>query len=346
MKLDRQEWWKLAKLHVFAGVCAGIICIIQCVLDVAGVGKEYTLLCAGCGFDVFGFPHPNGLAIEPQFMGNLLIAPAFLSLLFTYNAIKSKYRKGRVLCSTLLSFLIIMSLYICFSRGAIYAFILALIFFVFYQPVWKKPLFMRVMIFFGISGLAFVGAILFQGVMAEFSTTSEGFAQGIARSIHQISLGKIDLRQKDETEMPTEKTEEKEEAIFNGYIEESTDIRLNLNEMALETWKDAPVFGVGLGGAGVALNQKYNYYAKEIIQNQFLSILLETGVVGSICLLLTFTGVIMCARRLRAGIAFWTCAIAYIITINFFSGLPNALHIYLISPMLMRLGDKTKYDKL
>ena len=50
-------------------------CILQCVLDVVGVSREYTLMCVGCTYKMFGFPHPNGFAIEPQFMGNLLLAP-------------------------------------------------------------------------------------------------------------------------------------------------------------------------------------------------------------------------------------------------------------------------------
>ena len=57
-------------------------CFLQCILDLAGASRETSLMCAGCTYKMFGFPHPNGFAIEPQFMGNLLIAPAIVSAWF------------------------------------------------------------------------------------------------------------------------------------------------------------------------------------------------------------------------------------------------------------------------
>ena len=58
-------------------VCAW--CLVQCILDVCGVARDYSLMCLGCTSYSFGFPHPNGFAIEPQFMGNLLLATAIIS---------------------------------------------------------------------------------------------------------------------------------------------------------------------------------------------------------------------------------------------------------------------------
>ena len=341
MKLPRKTWHKLAKIHIIAGIFAALFCLLQCVLDLAGVGHNYTLLCEGCGFEVLGFPHPNGLAIEPQFMGNLLIAPALLSLYFAYNNIVLRNSKRICWHGAALSFLLIMSLYICFSRGAIYSFILGMIFLALCTGVWKKHLLMRFVVYFGISGLAFAGGLFLQGVMSEFSTTSEGFAQGAARAVHQLSLGKIDLREKENTE-PTD-------AKFDGYIEESTDIRIDFNELALDTWKrDAKTvfLGVGLGGAGKSISDNFSGYEKLIIQNQYLSLLLETGCVGLACLVISGGALLIEARLKRAAVVFRACILAYAISINFFSGLPNALHIYLVSPMLMRLGALAKYDKL
>ncbi len=121
-KIDKAYLKKLLKVYLIsAGAVAGF-CILQCFLDVWGVSRDYTLLCPGCVYSTLGFPHPNGLAIEPQFMGNLLIAPSLIALWLFYNAIKSKKDKRTMFGYGLLSFYLIMSLYICFSRGALYAF--------------------------------------------------------------------------------------------------------------------------------------------------------------------------------------------------------------------------------
>ena len=69
---------KLSAALLITSIGFSIFCWVQCFLDLAGVGREYTLLCPGCVSTKFGFPHPNGFAIEPQFMGNLLIAPVLL----------------------------------------------------------------------------------------------------------------------------------------------------------------------------------------------------------------------------------------------------------------------------
>jgi len=343
-----KEWRVFAKRHVIGGACISAFCILQCFLDVFGSDRSTTLLCQGCTYTTFGFPHPNGLAIEPQFMGNLLLAPAFLSLLFTYNTIKSRVGKGRYAAWVGLSFLIIMALYLCFSRGAIYAFILSLIYFMIRSAIRERRRFISFMIFGGISVAAFLGGLVLQGLLAEFSTTSEGFPQGVARAIHHLSLGKIDLREQAEEKSEVPKTQE--EAVFNGYIEESTTVRLGLNEVAIEAWKQNPgrvFFGVGLGGAGVAINrQDGSYSAKEIIQNQYLSILLELGCFGLAATVLTLGGAAIFAKQKKAGAVFWALFLAYLISLCFFSGLPNVLHIYLLMPAWVSLGGRDKYGKI
>ena len=64
----REKFWKC-----FFGAALLICfwCVLQCVLDLVGVSRDYSLMCAGCTYSMFGFPRPNGFAIEPQFMGNL-----------------------------------------------------------------------------------------------------------------------------------------------------------------------------------------------------------------------------------------------------------------------------------
>ena len=72
----RKKWTKVFLVGTLL-VCAW--CMLQCVMDLLNVPREQTLFCAGCTYRMFGFPHPNGFAIEPQFMGNLLLAPAIVT---------------------------------------------------------------------------------------------------------------------------------------------------------------------------------------------------------------------------------------------------------------------------
>lgn len=337
LKLRRDKVEKLLELHMYAGVGVGLFCLLQCFMDVIGVDRAATGLCAGCTYQTIGFPHPNGFAIEPQFMGNLLILPCTISLLFLYNDIKNRESKSRISLDLVLTIFLMMSLFITFSRGAIYAFMLAVICFLVYACVklhkfstlWVLPLI----------ALSFGCGLLVQGWLAALSPTNEGFTQGITRSIEQMSLGKINFNE-----------EIVAETNFDGYIEESTDIRLNMNEVAIKTWwnKNQTV-GVGLGGAGVAMHDiEPNLLSREIVQNEYLQVLLELGVIGVVIVLidavLVFLGLI---KRHLDGFAFFgALLIAYLATMGFFSGFPNVLHIYLMTPVLYLLFSKRPCVKI
>ena len=73
----RKKFWRA---FFGATILVCLWCVLQCILDLMGVSREGSLMCAGCVYQMFGFPHPNGFAIEPQFMGNLLLAPAIVAM--------------------------------------------------------------------------------------------------------------------------------------------------------------------------------------------------------------------------------------------------------------------------
>lgn len=522
-----------------------IFCFVQSILDLIGLSRENTLLCAGCTYRSFGFPHPSGFAIEPQFMGNLLLAPTLTTLYLlvirvnpvkhdncakkcngkttanqpslsalsreeqTATTEKGPHKDGRPngilrrmadwrlgLIATFFS----TTLFFTFSRGAIYAYAVALI--VMIIIFLKRRQFRWSLVTIPI--ISFLISLGLQGTFSALSPTPETFITGVTKSIHQLSLGAIDLRPQsfmENSNIPVEnipetveitpenvektesnsgkpadnslensgKTEQNnpepsgnpvenslnsvqnspatpqsdtavtpdtalipsgnEEVYFEGYVPESTIIRLNLNSVAIKTWLNAPyhhglnldfgcarwtnddsttclarteitptsiIFGVGLGGAGTAMHVAYPNEVtspKEIVQNEFFSLLLETGLLGIILLIFTllvaFFPQLFTAKFLDGRVAkisasattpknapealshsrpssyptftskalktpqnkplkantsyFWhhtalpllaPLIIAYLITLNFFSGLPNALQIYLIPPLL------------
>ena len=128
------------------------------------------------------------------------------------------------------------------------------------------------------------------------------------------------------------------ESVFDGYVAESTDTRLKLSGAAVKIWSQdfkTAVFGVGLGGAGQALyNNDLSPAPKEIVQNEYASLLLETGIIGVSLLILTLVLIIRVAIKSSASGLVLTILVAYGVTLCFFSGLPNALQIYLLPMMI------------
>lgn len=385
----RKRWWKW---FFGAGLFACGWCLLQCILDVFGVPREYTLLCEGCTYRMFGFPHPNGFAIEPQFMGNLLLAPAVVA---AWISIWKQNNIGLSSKFLLFCFFVVTAtLFLTFSRGAIYAFAVAMIFMSALLVV-KEGAKRRKVVLKKIGRMwliiigGFLVALMGQGVLSAVSPTNDTFGTGVAKVINQLSLGIIDVRggganlkegmtedlekegtieisseEKKSEVVPVEKSVDKpveksvenvgddskndsgdseKEAVFDGYVAESTDTRVKLSGAGLTVWRGdfrTALIGVGLGGAGQALYQNgLAAVPREIVQNEYVSLLLETGLVGII--LLAVTVVLMVRAVLRNGVGgasvVLTLTVAYGVTLLFFSGLPNALQVYLLPVAVMVL---------
>ena len=349
-------------------ICA--LCWIQSCLDLAGLSRDQTLLCLGCTYHSFGFPHPSGLAIEPQFMGNLLLAPTLTALyLLVFHhprrSLSARAQKNPSFTLSRRQFRLVLAaaclfsatLFLTFSRGAIYAYAVALValtIFALVRHAFRPSLLLiPIVTFFAILGV--------QGTFAALSPTSETFLTGVTKSIHHLSLGLIDLRPTasdfaetpetsktpaENSEAPATTPDSSTDAIFDGYVPESTNVRLSLSSTALRTWAHSPwtiLFGVGLGGAGTAMHSLYPDLVtspKEIVQNQFISLLLELGLIGILLLAFTFYLAFFSRYgrpRFRSHPALpllVALLLAYLVTLNFFAGLPNALHIYLLPPLL------------
>lgn len=343
---SKQAKIKLVKYYFIATALVCICCWLQCVLDLAGVNRAGSLMCAGCTYSSFGFPHPNGFAIEPQFMGNLLILPTILALYFLVVKYKKLSRKSLVWL-TIFACLFSATLFLTFSRGAIYAYGIALIILIIFAIMthhFKASLIL-------VPVITFLFVLTVQGVFAQVSATSDTFLTGVTKAVHQLSLGTIDLRSlafgpKNEEKITSVIIEEDEknnveESHFDGYAETSTDVRVGLTDAALKRWsKDLPtaIFGVGLGGAGTVIYENfpevYNS-SKEIVQNEYASILLELGVTGTIlaALLILVAASPLLKLEIFAKGLFLALILAYASTLFFFSGFPNALHIYLLLPL-------------
>ena len=369
---------------LIAGVFASAFCWLQSILDVAGVPREATFLCRGCTSIVFGFPHPNGFAIEPQFMANLLLAPIFLSLFYLFEGPKNQHDKlnsdpypvskfGNFLRLGLPLFLI-ATLYLTLSRGAIFSFWISVFVLFIYRIVKlikqkscrREILFRQPLIFSIVVFLPLFFTLLTQGLFTELGPTSHTFFDGVSTSVSQLSLGCIDLAKVFHKTKENNENHEAHESYkhlsdlktnattsvqkppqFTGYIEESTNIRLNLNRLALSSWRTSTrriLTGVGLGATGLTLYQEFPELGspKEIIQNEYLAILYEQGICGVIMIICTailfvLTYILHNKNHEKTSIYGRVLTLSFALTLCFFSGLPNALHIYLLTPLLFLL---------
>ena len=317
----KDTWGLLKKVIYGSGIVAIIWCIVQCILDTVGVPREASLLCAGCTKEMFGFSHPSGFAIEPQFMGNLLLVPAIISL---YDFLKNR--------KNLLVVVFSFGIFLTFSRGAIYAFCLALVITMIIRIIKDKNA--KSLVLVPVVLFSFLLSLNAQGLMSSFSGMGETYNSGVAKVINHLSLGVIDIRTKtEEKEEPKENT-----PAFDGYVEESTETRLRLTSSAINVWKKDfknIAVGVGVGGAGQALyNDNLSPAPKEIVQNEYASVLLETGIIGMILFVFVIVLAVMAVLKTAGAEVTLTLMAAFAVTLFFFSGFPNALHIYLLPVMI------------
>ena len=328
---ERGSRYTFLKVFFGSSLLICLWCLIQCILDTAGVTRDYSLMCRGCVSQMFGFPHPNGFAIEPQFMGNLLLAPTLVAIWLYIKKQDKKY--------LLYFFVFAATLFLTFSRGAIYAFVVGMMFMSGFLLVREKgKALKRLGIMWGLIVISFLFTLNLQGIFAQVGPTNDTYGTGVAKALNQLSLGIIDFRSEPPVSDETSEVVDDNDSTFDGYVEESTSIRMELTKNAVEVWsKDFKtiMFGVGIGGAGQAM---YDYgliwSPKEIVQNEYASLLLEVGLFGIVLIIISLVIVIRILVKSPSSGMILTLMVAYLVTLLFFSGLPNALQIYLLPPVL------------
>lgn len=322
---------KLVRVAIWATISACLLAITQMVLGTFVITNRHSLgLCAGCVAGQFGFIRPNLLAIEPQFLGSLLLAPL---LYITYLTLQGKHSYVK---QPLLLVLMLTTLWLTLSRGAIYAYLASLVVMILLVRKWRRQL-----VVVGLIALSLVVCLVCQGTLASANPRIDSsFTQAVSTSLNHLSMGIIRLpyQRKSPTSPPLISQEHDKQPAYRGYVAESTNVRISLTKTALAAWRSnrlgQQLFGTGLGSAGIVLaRQTGSRYQKEIVQNEFVEVLLERGLIGLVLLggLVALYGRLCSQRRDYLALAI---LVAYLTQWCFFSGLPNALHIYLVLALL------------
>lgn len=369
---DKKFTSKFIKIFFGVSVAVCVFCWLQCILDLMGVGRDATLMCEGCVYRTFGFPHPNGFMAEPQYLGGILLAPALLSLYLISQGFTKK--RLALVC------IFVVTLFLSFSRGAIYAFAVAAAVFVIANIIKQKTA--RALLFIPVLAVLFLVALTTQGLFAQFSKTDDTFCSGITKSLNHLSLGVIDISKPTaeptpEPEKPEEKTpsdapelepvnaietaaeDETETAYQDGYIEASTNVRTSLAKASFALVLARPdylIFGSGIGSGGNAVYQNYvdpgyvkNDEIKNAIvaadadipslnvQNEYAELALEFGLIGIVLIAIV---AFIFAKEIwqhKDRIFFIVLAAAYLVAFLFCSGLTNSLYLYLFIPIFLNV---------
>ena len=334
----------LMRVTITTAVVMSLLAIIQVAY---GAWFDWGL-CGGCVARGFGFVRPSGFAIEPQFFGSLLIAPI---LLLSYRLLRDKATKYDItsLC------LMFVALYLTLSRGAMYAVaaaVLAQVVLVNWRTSanWLRSSAVVVAVLVG----SFAFGMMWHGFFTQLNPrVADGFYQSITKSINHLSLGKINLPNPTPQQSPQESdsaTSSQEvtpdsppKAVFDGYVAKSTEERPVMSPLGWDVWSQDPVrflVGVGVGGSGRSIFQQSGKTSGEfeIVQNEFLSIGVELGIVGVVLLLALLLA--LCRKTYAKKALAWPIILGFVLQWMFFSGLPNALHIYFVAMLMFAIIDR------
>lgn len=308
--IDDKE--KLISLIKTLFISAALVCLFafyQFLADLAGFPLILTGLKDIYSKAVMGFPRIQAFSMEPLYLANYLFIPLGLAAAFYFFRQREVGAKNRLLVLILAIILIIV---LGISRGAYLALFFMGLFFALF--LLKKVLTIKNLII-SLFSLLIIG------------TAAYGF---------------LTIAQPKAIEQFTQHA-----TLERYYEEESVQKRLRDYQKALGFFATSPVIGIGLGNYGPAY-ENYPNQPKgdnwEIVNNQYIETLTETGVLGLSSLLLVFLVIIWRSivayfktqdQLLRASLFGLLAAfLAILVQYNFFSTL-YIMHIWVLIGLII-----------
>jgi O-antigen ligase len=261
----------VSAIFLSAGLMA-VIGIYQFFADLAGLPVELTGLDPGYTKVVFGFPRVHAFSKEPLYFANYLFIPLGLSLALFLAKGKTaattakqtsqhwiERTADRLTGPWLLPFLVLLLIvfFLTLSRGAFISAVPFAVIFIFLYA--RNILTVRNVVLGGLVLLISVSTVV-------------GILNSVSPDALERFLGHAQLQ-----DVLVQKTGE------SGFG------RLNAFGQAIEAWQSKPIFGVGLGNFGPYIKgYPVNTPATgwDIVNNEYLEILAETGIAGLLTTLL------------------------------------------------------------
>jgi hypothetical protein len=318
------------QMLMIAAIGASIFAWYQVVGEAVGLPAWATLLPDVYQSQVFGFARPTAFAAEPQFLASLLLAPV---LLLAHSFIN---KEGDTRKTGLWLLFLAVTLVVTISRGALLG--LALGFVVLAVINYKHVKHLAAVA--GIFVLSAILALCLAGLAAQINQRNNAsFYTSIQKTVDHYTLGIVKL--------PSQKSSS-DSSGGQGYVKESTTSRLSNSGAALDIWAASGknlVFGIGLGGTGYAYRQYYGSGTdRAIVNNEYIELLLENGLLGlaSFAIILA----LLVWWLIRSKQLIWLAIVAaFAVQWCFFSGYPNAMHIYALLAVAYALTSLKKPAK-
>ncbi|PIV25604.1 hypothetical protein COS38_00795, partial [Candidatus Berkelbacteria bacterium CG03_land_8_20_14_0_80_40_36] len=225
-----------------AGIALGFG-FFQFIGDMIGLPLSVTGLDPGYSKMVFGFPRIQAFSREPLYFGNYLLL--VLGFVMANIGLKSSAPKPRALFPLLA--ILIVSMILTMSRGAL----LGLVFFFLVWCFLNIKKIITPKIITHSSALLIIFAIGF-GLLFSF----------LGKDLKDIFIGHI--------------------SVADLSFGESTQGRLLAYEKAISAFKTAPIIGIGIGNYG-AFTAGFDLDSpdiKNIVNNEYIELLAENGIVG------------------------------------------------------------------
>ncbi len=254
---SKQILQRVVGFILLAAALMSIIGIYQFFADLAGIPPELTGLDPGYTKIVFGFPRVHAFSKEPLYFANYLFIPLGIGLALFFSNQSDQDKQSSLMDKLrgpwLLPLIVLMfiNFLLTLSRGAFIAFVpFALIFCFFYGR--------RIFTFRNVT-LGLLALVI--SVTAVYKTLDSLGGDALDRFLGHAQL----------------------EDVLVSKQGESGFGRLQAFTQAIDAWQTSPVVGIGLGNFGPHI--KYYPVDKpdtgwDIVNNEYLELLAETGVVG------------------------------------------------------------------
>jgi hypothetical protein len=325
----------IVRVTAYSFILAGLLALWQIIADASHIPTMFSLLPATYGGDTFGIARPTAFALEPQFFGSLLLVP-FLYTSYRFLMHPSKLWAVLFSLSTLL-------LLLTLSRGAILAGAIALlVLMLLLRPAWQSTI---KLVLIGTASI--VITLVSIGVIGTLRHDAISGYATVRNVTSQLSLGTISLpvETKSSISATGDSLSTLTPAAQPGYVESSTSSRLSMSSEAVNIWNSSTrttLFGVGVGGFGRSLQSVHpEAPASSIVNNFYLELLAETGIVG-VVLFLSFIGALIYTGFKKRHYLLLSLVAAFLVQWCFFSGTSNVVHIWVIFGMLAAVGTRPK----
>ncbi len=261
---DRRRWRQLVLTVLVAATVVSLFGLFQFLGDVAGLPSAVTGLRELYTKSVFGFPRIQSTAHEPLYFANYLLLP--LGFAFALFARRRSTGDSKPLLLILFLLLAGTNLVLTVSRGGYVA--AAALIVVIALVAWRSLLTTRnILILLAVVLIVLVVAVRLLAAGDVFGLNVDTFL----------------------------------EHVLNSFSGASYNERVATFELALTAWYTSPVVGIGPGGFGPFAS--FHPYVQpmegwKIVNNEFLELLAETGMIG-----LTVFVLFLALVGARAGLA-------------------------------------------